>query len=240
MMSSCLLEPGDRIAGKYEVLCLLGRGWEGEAYKVRELGTGVERAAKLFFPARNPGNKWGQRYARKLHRLRNCPVVIGYHAMEVAEVHGEGMTLFVSEYVEGELLTQHVSRHRGGRLPLFQGLHLLHALARGIEGIHSMGEYHGDLHSDNVIVQKLGLHYELRLLDMFNWGRPNHGNRQHDICSVIRIFYDAVGGAKYYRSQPPWVKGICCGLKKGLIERKFRTADQLCKHIGALEWHTGC
>ena len=37
---------------------------------------------------------------------------------------------------------------------------------------------------------------------------------------LIRIFYDAIGGAKHYRKQPPEVKAICCGLKRSLILRE--------------------
>ena len=42
------LPPGVTIARKYEVLSKLGAGWEGEVYKIREIRTGIERAAKLF------------------------------------------------------------------------------------------------------------------------------------------------------------------------------------------------
>ena len=38
-------EPGTILAEKYEVLALLGSGWEGEVYRVCELRTDIERAA---------------------------------------------------------------------------------------------------------------------------------------------------------------------------------------------------
>ena len=47
------LHPGRIIGEKYRVLSKLGAGWEGEVYKVGEIHTGIERAAKLFFPQRN-------------------------------------------------------------------------------------------------------------------------------------------------------------------------------------------
>lgn len=52
------LQPGRILAKKYEVIAKLGAGWEGEVYRIRELNTGIERAAKLFFPDRNIKNKW--------------------------------------------------------------------------------------------------------------------------------------------------------------------------------------
>lgn len=51
------LSPGSSLTRKYEIICKLGSGWEGEVYKIRERSTSTERAAKLFFPQRNPRNK---------------------------------------------------------------------------------------------------------------------------------------------------------------------------------------
>jgi serine/threonine protein kinase len=236
MAYSFSLQAGDILAGKYEVISMLGKGWEGEVYKIQELGTKVERAAKIFFPQRNIKNKSAIAYAQKLHRLRKCPVIIGYHSSDPIEHEGEKVTLFVSEYVEGELLTTHLSRFRENKIPVFQGLHLLHALAKGVESMHKMGEYHGDLHTDNIIVQSLGLSYDLKLLDLFNWGKSNQDTRQFDVSCIIRIFYDAIGGRKYYAKHPQWVKGICCGLRKTLIARKFKSAESLLRHIESMDW----
>jgi len=237
MASSFALAVSSILADKYEVVSLLGRGWEGEVYKIKELDTKVERAAKIFFPQRNVKNKSAIAYAQKLHRLRKCPVMISYHNRENIEYNGKNLTLFVSEYVEGELLTAHLSRYRGGRIPLFQGLHLLHALAKGVENMHKLGEYHGDLHSDNIIVQSLGLNYDLKLLDLFNWGKSNRSNQDYDVCCIIRIFYDAIGGQKYYSKHPQWVRDICCGLKKTLIARKFKSAEALRMYVESLDWN---
>ncbi|MCP5538238.1 MAG: protein kinase [Akkermansiaceae bacterium] len=239
MVSRFALEVSSILADKYEVVSMLGRGWEGEVYKIKEVVTQVERAAKIFYPQRNLQNKSAIAYAQRLHRLRKCPVMIGYHSCEKIEHDGEVLTLFVSEYVEGELLTRHLSRYRGGRLALFQGLHLLHALAKGVENMHNLGEYHGDLHSDNIIVQSLGVSYNLKLLDLFNWGKSSRSNQQHDICCMIRVFYDAIGGARYYARHPQWVRDICCGLKKTLIARKFKSAEVLVRHLESIDWAGG-
>jgi hypothetical protein len=47
-----------------------------------------------------------------------------------------------------------------------------------------------------------------------------------------------VGGAARYSKQPPEIKGICCGLKHGLILKKFRTAGQLREYLENLEWNS--
>lgn len=225
------LAPGRVIASKYEVVRKLGQGWEGEVYQIRERNSGIDRAAKLFYPQRNPDNRVVRFYARKLHKLRQCSMVIQYHNEEILTFRGHRITALISEFVDGQLLDQFVNEQRGKRLAPYMALHLLHALAKGLEEIHQLGDYHGDLHTENVIVQHYGLHFELRLLDMYNWGAPRPVNILDDTVDLIRIFYDALGGAKHYRNHPDWVKSICCGLKRSLISKKYRSAGQLRTYI---------
>ncbi|HOX24142.1 MAG TPA: protein kinase [Candidatus Krumholzibacteria bacterium] len=232
------LAPGDLLAGKYLVQERLGRGWEGEVYLVRERGTGVERSAKLFFPHRNAGGRTARYNARKLHKLRQCSILIKYHTQETIRHQGRSVTALISDYVDGEPLPAFLRRQPGGRLDAFQALHLLHALAAGIEDIHASGEYHGDLHAANVIVSRRGLGFEVKLVDLFPPGRPTAGAVQDDVCDLVRLLYDCGGGKRTYRRQPPEFKDVCCGLKRSLIARKFRTAGELRWYLENLEWST--
>ncbi|MDY0109859.1 MAG: protein kinase [Candidatus Krumholzibacteria bacterium] len=230
------LESGDLLAGKYRVQERLGRGWEGEVYLVRELSTGVERSAKLFFPHRNPQNRTARYNARKLHKLRHCPILIQYHTQEAVRHAGQTVTVLVSEYVEGELLTAFLRRQPGGRLDAFQALHLLHALAAGVQDIHTSGEYHGDLHANNVIVRRYGLGFIVKLVDLFPRGRASAGAVQDDVCDLARLLYDCGGGKRTYKRQPPEFKEVCCGLKRSLINARFRTAVELLWYLEHMEW----
>ncbi|MEE9258680.1 MAG: hypothetical protein V3U37_03970 [Nitrospinaceae bacterium] len=76
------LFPGRKIGPKYKVLSKLGEGWEGEVYKVLEISTGIERAAKLFYPQRNVRDQSAKLYAKKLHKLQACHILIHYHTQE--------------------------------------------------------------------------------------------------------------------------------------------------------------
>ena len=230
------LTPGRVIARKYEVVSLLGAGWEGEVYRIRETNTGIERAAKLFFPQRNVNNRAARLYARKLHKLRACPIVIQYHTEETVTLRRHPIRVLVSEYVEGELLSAFLKRHPGGRLQPFQALHLLHALVLGIESVHLAREYHGDLHTDNIIVERYGLSFNLKLLDFFHWDAPKRIALQDDVCDVIRLFYDALGGARRYGTQPPVVKEIVRGLKRSLILERYPTISHLRLHLENIRW----
>ncbi len=229
-------EPGLIVAEKYEIVAQIGTGWEGEVYLLRECSTGIERAAKFWYPHRNRGNRAARFYAKKLHKLRYCPILIQYHTQETITYQGAPVRFLVSEYVEGELLSEFLARQPGKRIPVFQALHLLHALAVGIESIHNLREYHGDLHDENVIVRRYGLSFDLKLVDMVHWGPASPENIHEDVYNLIRIFYDAIGGAKRYAKQPPEAKAVCCGLKRSLILKKYRNAGQLRQYLETMQW----
>lgn len=229
-------QPGDVLNDKYEVLAFLGAGWESEVYLVKEKGTGIDRTFKCFFPHRNVGDRAAKRYARKLHKLRQCPIIIQYHARESLWVDGLPISCMVSEFVEGELLSAFLKRQPGGRLSAFQAVHLLHALASGIECIHRLGEYHGDLHTDNVIVLRYGLGFELKILDTFHHGPPKAEHIRNDTVDLVHIFHEALGGARHYPNQPPEVKAIIRGLRRDLILARFRSAGMLKVHLEMMQW----
>ena len=229
--------PGQVLANKYEIVSRLGAGWEGEVYLLRERWSGIERAGKFFFPHRNRRNRAAVFHAKKLHKLRQCPILIQYLTQETIRYRDVPITLLVSDFVEGELLSDFVARQPRKRLTLFEGLHLLHALASGVESIHHVHEYHGDLHPENVIIRRRGISFELKLIDMFHWGPAKQENIHDDVVDLVRIFYDAIGGRKHYAKQPPEAKAICCGLKRSLILKKFRTAGMLREYLETMPWH---
>ena len=109
------LRPGRRIGGRYSVVSKLGSGWEGEVYRVIEDRTGVERAAKLFYPQRNPKSKAALHYARKLDRLRHCSVMIQYHHWERITVRERDVDAVISEVVDGIRLSSFLRQQSGGR-----------------------------------------------------------------------------------------------------------------------------
>lgn len=230
------LRAGERLAGRYEVVSMLGSGWEGEVYLIRETTTGIERAAKLFFPQRNRGNRTARNYALKLHKLRHCNILIQYLNQDILQLPDRPVTLLVSEFVEGEVLGDMLKRQPGKRLNSFEALHLLYALSRGMADVHLAREYHGDLHTDNIIVRRYGLGFEVKVIDLFSHPMPKRELIKEDVCDLIRVFYDSLGGAKHYSRLPPEVKQICCGLKRSLILKKYRNASQLRDYLEKIEW----
>lgn len=228
--------PGEIILNKYEIIERIGKGWEGEVYQVREIGTNIIRAAKFFLPQRNVGNKTATKYARKLHKLRNFPIVIQYITQDLIEFQGRTITILVTDFIEGETLAHFLARQENNRLDTLNALILLHKLVVGVLDMHGIKEYHGDLHSQNIIIKPYGLGYDVKVLDMFFWGRPRGQDFKDDLCDLIKIFLECLGGKKTYAEQPQMVKDICCGMRKNAILSKFRNLSALKVYLENLRW----
>ena len=173
---------------------------------------------------------------RKLDRLQDCSLVIRYYSSEMIWHHGYQVSCLISEFVEGELLADLIDRQPGGRLTPFEALHLVLALARGLEQIHLAREYHGDLHPENVLVRRRGVSFDLKLVDFFHHKIPKADMIREDIVSLIHLLYGAVGGRERYAKAPKVIKDVCLGLRRDLIVRKFPTAAHLRRHLESFPW----
>ena len=227
---------GKSVAGKYIVERLLGSGWEGEVYVIIERATGIRRAAKFYYPHRDPLGKAAIAYARKLDALRHCPILMQYHHQETTYVKRRKVIVVVSELVEGIKLSEFLAKQPDRRLTTFEALHVLYTLARGIAPIHARGEYHGDIHDDNIMIRRQGIAFEVKLLDFFDLGRPTKAKIHKDVLNLIQVFHTIVGGRVAYAEQPRVVKDVIRGLKDSLILARFQSAGDIQRHLESLEW----
>lgn len=230
------LPPGRRIGKHYEVVERLGEGTEGEVYRVVERETGIQRAVKLYHPQPRSRRDLGVWHARKLHQLRGCVIVLQYSHTEVVSIGRKPIRCLVSELLDGFVLETWIQAQRGGRLPAYLALNTLHQLARGLEEVHGMNEYHGDVHSRNIIVRPRGVHLNLKLVDFYDWGRSARRKQEQDVVDAVRVFHEALGGASAYRHLRPEMKQICLGLKPSLILRRYPTMSALRLHLESFEW----
>ncbi len=228
------LEPGRRI-GRYVIERPLGSGYEGEVYVVNEKGTGIRRAAKIYYPQRDPHGKNAIAYARKLDALRHCPILLQYLHQEQITVKRQKVTVVVSELVEGQKLSEFLIQQES--LSTFEALHVLYVLARGIAPIHARGEYHGDIHDDNIMIRRRGIDFEVKLLDFFDLGKPTKAKIHKDVLNLIMVFHTVVGGRELYAEQPKVVKDIIRGLKDSLILARFQSAGDIARHLETLDWN---
>ena len=162
--------------------------------------------------------------------------MVQYLHRDVARIKREVVEFMVSDLADGEMLSAYLQRQKNKRLAPFEALHFMRALARGVEPIHLLSEYHGDIHSDNIMVSRRGLGFDIRLLDFFDLGRPTRKRIQEDVYDMIGILVEVIGGAKAYSAVGPEIRQIVLGRKRSLISRSYRTAGQLRLALDNLEW----
>jgi serine/threonine protein kinase len=104
---------------------------------------------------------------------------------------GENRWFIVSEYVEGETLSQVI--RKGGRLPITQVVRLMVKVARGLHFAHKNGFVHRDIKPGNILIRKDGEPF------VSDFGIAVHEDSQHR-------FRGDVSGTPYYMA-PEQIRG---------------------------------
>lgn len=229
-------EEGRVLNKKYRILSKLGEGWEGQVYSIQEISTGIIRAAKFFYPERNNKNKTVIGYAKKLNHLNDAPIVIKYITQEEMTFRGFTICYLVSEYIDGFTLDSYITSFTGKKVPFFEALHIFYQLVKGVEQIHIKGDFHGDLHSGNVLIRKKGLSFDVKLIDLFLWKGSKREFQREDLFNLMDIFLEMLGGSKSYAKLPQIAKDIICAKRRNLITKKFPRISTLRVHLENLDW----
>jgi len=96
-------------------------------------------------------------YARKLDALRHCPILMQYHHQEnrlLPPAEGDGRHQRTGRRTKSS--ASFLAQQRDHALTTFEALHVLYVLAKGIARFHALGEYHGDIHDDNIMIRRRG------------------------------------------------------------------------------------
>lgn len=146
---------------------LIKAGGQGEAYWASGPRSGGRGVVKIFHP-RFATPETAQRMlflvAQRLHPL--CPVLCA-----PVEVVQDGA--WVGHYTpiaEGIALEEYLASPTATFLEAIQ---LALALAHAVDILHQRGLAHGDLHAENLIVQRAGSVFKLSLIDFDNFAAPN-------------------------------------------------------------------
>jgi serine/threonine-protein kinase len=140
------------LAGRYELLSLLGKGGMGSVYRARDLELDEMVALKMVRRdmIETPGILERFRQEVRLARKVTHPNVA--RTFDIAE--HEGTRFLTMELVEGEPLRDVLARER--RLPLTRVFELAEAICAGLGAAHAAGVVHRDLKPGNVLIAKDG------------------------------------------------------------------------------------
>lgn len=149
--------PGIRIAERYRILSLLGRGGMGEVFLADDLTLGQRVALKflaepIFDASMLDRFRNEVRIARRISHPNVCRVY------DIGETDNQ---VFLSmEYVDGEDLASLL--RRTGRLPRDKALEIARKICAGLAAAHDQGVLHRDLKPANIMLDGRG---EVRIMD---------------------------------------------------------------------------
>jgi Tol biopolymer transport system component len=137
--------------GPYQILSALGAGGMGEVYRARDSKLNRDVAIKVLLPAVANDPDRLARFSREAQVLAslNHPNIAHIHGLE----ESNGVTALVMELVEGEDLSQRISR---GAIPLDEALPIARQIAEALEAAHDHGIVHRDLKPANIKVRPDG------------------------------------------------------------------------------------
>ena len=218
-MKETVLQPGDVIGGRYEILLLLGEGGMGAVYKA--LDREVERtvALKLIRPelASNPSIL--ARFKQELltaHQVTHKNVIRIYDLSEA-----DGVKFITMEFVEGSDLRRILVEN--GKLPFDRAIEIIRQVCKALDAAHSAGVIHRDLKPQNImqeaksgriLVMDFGLARTIQgdgmtqtgaLLGTIEYMSPEQAmgktlDQRSDIFAVGLIFYELLTGKTPYKA----------------------------------------
>lgn len=150
--TAALLQPGDVLSGRYEILQLLGEGGMGAVYKAKDRELDRFVALKLIRPelASNPSIL--ARFKQELllsHQVTHRNVIRIYDLSE-----SDGVKFITMEFIEGMDL-RHLLLSRG-KMAASEAVEMIRQICFALYAAHSEGVIHRDLKPQNVMQDKQG------------------------------------------------------------------------------------
>jgi predicted Ser/Thr protein kinase len=214
-----MLQPGDLIGARYEILSILGRGGMGAVYKALDREVGRTVALKLIRPelASDPAM-----LARFKQELLTSTQVTHRNVIRIYDIaDADGMKFITMEFVEGNQLRQILPDN--GKLPPEKAVEIIRQVCLALDAAHSAGIIHRDLKPPNIMqeaktgrivvmdfgiarsIESEGMTQTGALIGTIEYMSPEQSmgkalDQRSDIFSVGLIFYELLTGNMPYKA----------------------------------------
>jgi serine/threonine-protein kinase len=157
-----LLEPGDVVAGKYEIVRVLGEGGMGIVFEARHIRLGQRFAIKMLQPAVVANAEFIGRFERE---ARAAAQLRGRHVARVVDVAETetGLPFMVMELLIGHDLSNELESR--GPLPISEAADHVIAACKAMIEAHAAGIVHRDLKPSNLFLANEPEGRVLKVLD---------------------------------------------------------------------------
>lgn len=172
-----MLEAGDVLGGRYEILQLLGEGGMGAVYKARDRELDRPVALKLIRPqmASNPSI-----LARFKQELLLSRQVTHKNVIRIYDLgDADGVKFITMEFVEGRDLRALI--HEKKKFSPEEAVEVIQQVCQALEAAHSVGVIHRDLKPQNIMRENTG-----RILVMdFGLARTIEGDGMTQVGALV-------------------------------------------------------
>lgn len=147
-----MLRPGLKLGDRYRLDARIGAGGMGEVWRAVDEILGRVVAVKAMLPEVAGEPDLARRFLIEAKAMAsvNHPAVASIHDYG----HSDGLTYLVMEFIEGQSLSQLLTRH--GRLSPADTMHLVAQAAEGLQAVHDCGIVHRDIKPANLLVRPNG------------------------------------------------------------------------------------
>ena len=146
--------PGDKLAGRFEVIRPLRKGGNGDVYLVKHAEF-PDRLLAMKTLKPTPEDDFEVAVARFRNEVIAAYSVTHPNVVRIFDYIREGeLIAFTMEYIVGGDLADILSNHR--RLTMHQVLHLFSQICDGVNAIHDAHIIHRDLKPENILITKDG------------------------------------------------------------------------------------
>jgi eukaryotic-like serine/threonine-protein kinase len=139
-----------RIAGRYEILGLIGRGGMGAVYRVRDIELDETVALKVLQSELGESPELLERFRREVKLARRVTHPNVARTYDIGE--HEGTKFLTMEFIDGQSLADLAQ----SKLSVARVLEIAAAICAGLAAAHKAGVVHRDLKPDNVLVSRDG------------------------------------------------------------------------------------
>jgi len=145
------LPSGTKLAGKYKIIEILGRGGMGIVYKAEDTKLKRSVALKFLPPELIQNEEVRERFVLEAQTAAalSHPNICTIHEID----EEEGKSFIAMEYVEGQTLRAKIEK---GPLELDEAMNISIQVAEGLEEAHKKGIIHRDIKSANIMVTEKG------------------------------------------------------------------------------------
>jgi serine/threonine protein kinase/tetratricopeptide (TPR) repeat protein len=218
--SSATLFPGATLAGRYEIIKMLGEGGMGTVYKAKDTELDRLVALKVIRPEYANHPETIRRFKQELILARQVTHrnVIRIFDLGIAD----SFKFITMDYVEGRDLSKILSDR--GKFSVSDACEMVRQICSGLEAAHSEGVVHRDLKPQNIMLDAqgrvflmdFGLARSMELVGMTRTGaligtptymspeqaRGEKADARTDIFALGVIFYELLTGKRPYKDEP--------------------------------------